>query len=301
MKRVVTAAAALSGLAVVASVQAGVVNQWNLVVLGNWHNQSQDVEGNAFGGGNLTGGSPTIGLRLDRNVWAGRDVLAVAGSTSVSNINMQAGNFARGGSLSGNVNHNGGGITRTDATLGAQAVSYGSELLALSGSLRSLTANSIAQFPVGQPGAVRYQATAAPGGVAVFSVQSSQVFSNPLIQQIELNAGAASEIVINVAGTSVNFTSGNMVGDWTSAFARSKVIWNFYEATSIFLDRNFNGAILAPLAHLENTTAIDGSVFVASFNQRGEVHVPFYGGTIPTPGTLGLAGLSVLAMGRRRR
>jgi choice-of-anchor A domain-containing protein len=301
MRKCAALVPALTGLVASAAAHAGVVNDWNLVVLGNWHNQSQDVEGNAFCGGNLIGGSPTIGLRLNRNVWAGREVLAVAGSTSVSNINMQAGDFVRGGSLSGNVNHNGGGTTRVDPTLGARASAYGAELLALSGSLRSLTANSIAQFPSGQPGAVRYNASA-PGGVAVFSVQASQVFNNPLIQQIELNAGSATEIVINVAGSSVNFTNGNMVGNWTSTFARSKVIWNFYEATNIFLDRNFNGAILAPLAHLENTTAIDGSVFVASFNQRGEVHVPFYGGTIPSPGTFASLGLvGVLAMGRRRR
>lgn len=287
--------------AVAASAQASVVNNWNLVVTGNWTNNSQDVEGNAFCGGNLSGGSPTIGSHLTPGAWVGRDVLAVAGATSVSNINLQAGNFAHGGAVAGNVNQNGGGNSHADGTLAAQAVAYASELSLLSASLRGLAADSVAQYPSGQPGAVRYNATAGADGLAVFNVNAANVFNNNLIQQIELNINDASQIVINVAGTTVNFNNGNMVGSWTSAFARSSVIWNFFEATSLTFDRNFNGAVLAPSAHLTNSTAIDGSVFVSSFTQNGEVHIPFYTGTVPAPASLAVLGLAALGGRRRRR
>ncbi len=143
--------------------------------------------------------------------------------------------------------------------------------------------------------------TASGAGVAVFNVSAANVFNNSLIQQIELNAGSATSVVINVSGTTVNFTNGNMVGAWTSAFARSKVIWNFWEATSIFFDRNFNGAVLAPNAHLRNTTAIDGSVFVLSIQQDGEVHLPNYTGFVPAPGSLALLGAAGVLAARRRR
>lgn len=300
MSFVRSASAASAALLLSAAAQASVVNTWNLVVTGNWTNNSQDVEGNAFCGGNLSGGSPTIGNHLTPAAWTGRTVLAVAGATSVSNINLQAGNFAHGGSVSGNVNHNGGGATQVDNTLAAQASASAAELSLLSSTLHSLAADSIAQFPSGQPGAVRYNATAGADGLAVFSVNAANVFNNNLIQQIELDVNGASQIVINVAGTTVNFTNGNMVGAWSSAFARSNVIWNFFEATSITFDRNFNGAVLAPSAHLTNSTAIDGSVFVASFTQNGEVHLPFYTGFVPTPGSLALLGLAALTARRRR-
>ncbi|QOI99190.1 MAG: choice-of-anchor A family protein [Phycisphaeraceae bacterium] len=300
LRNVLVFAAAAAGSSF-AQADIALIKDWNLIVLGHWSNSSQDVEGNAFCGGNLSGGSPTIGVRLNAAQWAGREVLAVAGNTTVSNINLQAGNFVRGGSLVGNVNHNGGGSTLVDGSLGARAAAYAASLTTFSASLASLTANSAVQTPLGQPGPVRYNAAPGQDGLAVFSVHANDVFNNNLIQQIELNTNGASEIVINVAGSAVNFAFGNMVGEWTGAFARANVLWNFFEATSIALDRNFNGAILAPLAHLSNTTAIDGSVFVASFDQRGEVHVPFYGGNVPAPASLTLLGIAALGGARRRR
>ena len=72
---------------------------------------------------------------------------------------------------------------------------------------------------------------------------------------------------------------------------------------SITLDRNFNGAILAPLANLQNSTAIDGSVWVKSFTQSGEVHLPNFTQytTIPAPGAASLMALGGLLIVRRRR
>jgi choice-of-anchor A domain-containing protein len=299
------AAAACFGLSPgTATATAHVVTQWNLIVTGNLQNNSQDIEGRAFIGGNLTsGGSPTIGLRLTpASSFLGQTTLAVAGTTSINTLNLQAGNFRRSGTLSGHINFNGGGNGAIDPTLPAQATAIAGDLAALSVFLRDLTPNSTAQFPTGQPGPVRYNAS--PGGpdnLAVFSVSAADVFNNALIQQIELNAGSASSIIINVSGSVVNFSNGNMVGAWTSAFARANVLWNFHEATTLTFDRNFNGAVLAPLAHLTNSTNIDGSVFVARMTQNGEVHLPLYTGYIPSPGALVLVGAAGIAVARRRR
>lgn len=301
MKKMMRWCAAL-GVAGLASMSgASVVTQWNLIVLGNLNNSSQDIEGNAWVGGNFTGGSPTVAKNLTpASNFLGQTTLAVAGNVSVGNLNMQAGNLRYGGSFSGNFNANGGGNRAQQASLVSQVAGFAADLNGLSGFYKNLAANSTVTAPNGQPGAVTYNANPV-NGLAVFNVAANSVFNSNLIQQINLNINGASAIVINVSGTTVNFTNGNMVGSWTSAFARSKVIWNFHEATNIFLDRNFNGAILAPKAHLRNTTAIDGSVFVNTMQQDGEVHLPMFTGIIPAPGTLGALAVAGLFAARRRR
>lgn len=301
MKCFVASSAVAATLVVAASAQATVFQSWNLVVTGNLQNNSQDIEGRAFVGGNFTGGSPTVAKNLNAGAFSGITTLAVVGNTTVSNINLQAGNIRRGGSLSGNVNFNGGGNAGIDPTLPSQLSTLSGELSSLSNYLRTLSSNSTAQFPTSQPAPVRYVVNPSVTTTAVFNVSAANVFNNSNIQQIELTPNSATNIVINVSGTTVNFSNGNMVGNWSSPFARSKVIWNFYEATSITLDRNFNGALLAPLAHLTNSTAIDGSVYVASMTQNGEVHLPLYTGLIPSPTAASTLVAAAVFSSRRRR
>lgn len=296
-----TSVVALSSLA-----NAGVFSTYNLVVTGNLQNNNQDIEGTALVGGNLSGGIVTVGNKLlPASNYLGTPVLTVGGNISTSGIHLQAGNLVRQGSRSGTLDFNGGGsAVQSDIVSNVSSIvsSATTEIANASTYFHSLTANSIATFPSGQPAAVNYNATpSGPGNIAVFNVSAANVFNNSLIQQINLNAGNASSIVINVSGSTVNFNTGNFASSFTTTFARSNVIWNFFEATSITLDRNFNGALLAPNAHLTNSTAIDGSVFVASFTQNGEVHLPLYGGVVPAPGSLALLGLGGLAISRRRR
>lgn len=299
------AAAAISVIASSTFAAPEFFTDFNLVVTGNLQNNSQDVEGRTYVGGNLSSsGSPTLAKNLTPAAnFVGIDTVIVGGTTSVGNINLQSGNFRRGGSRSGNLNFN--GVSQQDIvdnTLAARTANLVSQMASTSSYLQSLTANSSVTLPSGgQPGAVKY--TLSPvGGTAVFSVLASNVFNSNLIQQIEL-LGSATTIIINVAGTTVNFNTGNFVGNWLNAGVRASTIWNFYQATSINLDRNFNGAILAPLANLQNSTAIDGSVFVKSFTQNGEIHLPNFSqtNTIPVPGAAGVLALGGLVAMRRRR
>ncbi|MDX2147467.1 MAG: choice-of-anchor A family protein [Planctomycetota bacterium] len=302
--RFACAAAIAAGLAVPAmTAEASVLTSWNLVVLGDLQNESQDIEGNAFVGRDFIGGSPTVAKNLDAGAFSGITTLAVGRNVSVGNINMQAGNLRYAGSFSGNFNANGGGNRAQDASIAGWASAFEVELTGASDFYRSLTPNSSVQLPQnGQPGPVNYIATpSGPDNVAVFNVSAADVFNSSLIQQIELSLGGASAIVINVSGTNVNIANGNMVSPWNGALARSKTIWNFYEATTINVDRIFSGAILAPLAHLTNTTEINGSVFVRSMRQRGEVHLPVFDGFIPAPGSAAVFGIAGLLAARRRR
>lgn len=291
------------GIAVAAVVagaaSASIVTEYNQVVIGNLQT-GQDTEGRAFVGGNLTGSAMQFGTHLTPDSsYLNVDVLQVGGNIAVSNLHMEAGNLRRSGSRSGTLDFNGGGQEFVDPAVSGMVSGYQSQLTTLSAFYSSLASNSTVQAPSGQPGPLKFIATPNVDGVAVFNIAASTLSSN-LVQQIEL-VGSASSIIINVTGGSLNFNAGNFVGAWSSQSVRATTMWNFSAATSISLDRNWNGAILAPNAHLTNTTAIDGSVFVKSMTQNGEVHLPGYVGYVPGPGAVSLATLGLLTAARRRR
>ncbi len=151
--------------------------------------------------------------------------------------------------------------------------------------------------------------TASPdaNGLSVFNINSSALFGNNKVQQIELITNNSTNIVINVAGTAVNWVAGNMVGDLTQNSWRERVVWNFYEATSIdFKGKNMNGQVLAPYADVKAAGPIDGSIFAKSLATTGEVHLPGYKGTIgfspvPEPSSAGLLLLGATAALLRRK
>ncbi len=278
---------------------ASVISSYNQIVLGNLQT-GQDTEGRLFVGGNLSGSAAQVGTQLAPQSFVGVDVLRVGGNTTVNNLQVEAGNFRRSGGRTGSLNMNGGGTEIVDPSVAASVGSFSADLFATSASLAGMSADSSVQIPSGQPGPMRFIATPGLDGVAVFSISASTLTSS-LVQQYELLRGGATSIVINVTGTSATFNTGNFVGNWQNAALRATTIWNFSQATSLTIDRNFNGAILAPSAHLTNTTAIDGSVFVGSMTQNGEVHLPGYTGVVPAPGTALLAALGGLVMAARRR
>ena len=91
-----------------------------------------------------------------------------------------------------------------------------------------------------------------------------------------INARCLAAIIINVSGRRfINCQNSNMNDIMNNANIRSKVIWNFYEATSIDLNsQKFVGALLAPYATVTQTGGnIYGSVGVLSLITNAEVHL----------------------------
>ena len=203
-------------------------------------------------------------------------------------LNLNAGSLRIGGTSNGRiVNYNGGGALIADPTLNVEPTA--TILKNASLTIAGYTPNNAATIPSGQPGPLRFNVTSSDAcGVAVFAIPGS-LFSNGNVQQIELDPGSASTIVINVSGSSIDWTSGNMVSQFTSATWRARVLWNFYEATSIkFNSRNMMGAVLAPLANVTTSANIDGSIAANGLTTSAEVHLPtFVGnpqcGPTPTP------------------
>jgi len=280
---------------------AGILNQYNLIVTGNLSSQSE-VEGRTLIGGSLSGSASNYGVMLNPVQSLGTDVLIVGGNINAQNINMNAGNLRLGGTNNTqNLNFNGGGQLITDPSISGIGATVAAELIANSQALSQLAATNTVNFPSPQPGPLNFQCIPDSNGVAVFNVPGSLVFSNNNVQSIDINFNGATNVIINVTGASINFTQGNFVGNFTSLFARSRVLWNFHQATNVDIGgKAFNGAMLAPSANLFSQGVNEGSVFVSSFTQFGEVHLPGYLGIVPAPGVAAFP-IAALLMARRRR
>jgi choice-of-anchor A domain-containing protein len=310
------ATAAAFTLAVTASSQAQSYTweNYNAIIFGNLNIQGE-IEGRTLVGGNLSGNnSSNFGIALPANTPSTDRTLVVGGSigSSGSALNLNKGSLYLGGTIGRSVNYNGGGSLISEST---NLATLKADFLAESANLQSLATDSTVTLPSnGQPGPVNFNATPGADGLAVFNINAADIFGNNNTQQIGLNAGTATNIVINVAGTTVDWLSGagNMVGAFTSDYWQAHVVWNFYEATTINLgSKQFNGAILAPNATVTTSNNIDGTVIANNLNLTGEVHLPSsssadsYAGyrmqAVPEPGSALLVGIAGLLILTRRR
>ncbi|RAP42795.1 hypothetical protein BYZ73_03795 [Rhodovulum viride] len=144
------------------------------------------------------------------------------------------------------------------------------------------------------------------GGLNVYNFDISDFGGS--IGQIAFSLGATDTLILNVAGSSI-LIEDNMLG--LQASDGQRIIWNFYEATSVTLGRQMYGSILAGNAALTNSTAIEGNIFAGSAVLRGQVHAQAFAGElphddpapVPLPATLPLlaAAVGAVALMRRRR
>lgn len=288
----------------------GTINEFNLVVFNN-HETGSNVWGRVAVGGNMSGNAIDIGTKLQPSGnYYTVDTLIVGGNITTNNINLAAGDVRHAGTINANINRNGGGATHQqivhDLAAIAMVDAMETETRALSSMLEGETTNSMSGM-----GSLsnRYTFTTgvgSAGGTAVFNVNSSIFSSGQWADFTINNAANAGVIVINVdaSGTNgdVSFTGGNFNG---FAGFSDRLIWNFYNADLIFVQRELFGSMLGVNAHLHNFTNLNGSVVVSSMRQQGEVHGPSFGPqlhVIPLPGAgaIAMAGMGVLALRRRR-
>lgn len=260
-----------------------------------------DVEGAALVGGNTSGNNIFASLGTAPDGLA----LGVAGNVH-GNLNLNNGNARIGGGVvNGNLNNNGGGtVSLGDATISSFVNDMWSQASTAAGLFAGLTANSTTSIEAGNK--LRFNA-ASGADFAVFSISASDLSS---YQAFELRANGASTIAINVSGgvgSAINILA--TMNEFISM--SSKIIWNFVDADStINVQRQVEGSVLAMNAHLNLSAVIEGTVVANSAAMNGqEFHLPGYDGGIPetttlvptpTAAMLGCAGFAGLAMRRRR-
>lgn len=311
------AAVVFPGVAGATSLKAWeLLNQFNVITTGDL-DTNQDVEGRAYVGGNLIGGTKQVNIRTTSPVSAFDD-LVVVGNVTGGNVNLNnGGNATVGGDVTNGVFElNGHGTLRVGGKLTAVA-NQGTKLTnqtvfdpnfadRFPMDVAAELASGSAWFSGLGGGAATVSGnrlvfdTASAGGETVYNIDFS-VFST--ISEIDLKLAGADSVVINVTGAGGEIADNFLGGPFA---ASSKVLWNFAEATSLDLKTQFFGSILAPLATVTNVTPIEGSLAARAAVLRGEMHLQPYEpvpAPVPLPAGLPLilGGLVALGMVGRRR
>jgi choice-of-anchor A domain-containing protein len=272
---VVGAACMISGAA-----QGASLYDYNLVTISDAQLNNVHLHGISGVGGTLTNnGVDEYGADVAGN---GVKLQVVNNVTGPSGAQMHfpgsGGSLNYGGTLSSNVSLVGGSGSHTSVNLSAFTTEIGTDSTTFSG----LTANST--FSNGAFN-ITPHAVAGLGNVAVFSIPASSLFVQNQNFSYTLN-GTPDAIIVNVTGTSITGTQANFNGSWSSI--DSKLIFNFYQATSLSLAAtSWYGSILAPSATLtKSSNDIYGGVYVNSLNMSsGEIHADLYTGSVPSPNT----------------
>lgn len=299
------------------------LEEYNLVTIGSVNSNSMHVHGKALIGGNLNSTSSNVGFGLDAP-YENATTLTVAGS-----VNSGQGFTAKGYSIVGDSNNvtnpnnanqyyvnnreikNTKGVTKQD--LSSLPADIKNNLESNSTYFKNLTTNSTISKTgdsVNQTYSFDIDSSLTSSDIAVFSLKETQdIFSNNINEKYEISSNQVNNvagIIINVAGA--NITQENT--DHFTGFSKtpsvvSKIIWNFYEATTITLNTNFVGNILAPLANLASTGGdIDGAVGVLSIRSDHNSQIHDFNAKVtkptvtevPEPSTWLLFGFSFIAL-----
>lgn len=327
MNRLISRAVILAASSLISLGAAALpLSEYNLIVAGDFTHQSSSIGGKVFVGGNLIAKSSLdVGVDLDRR--ASFDSLVTVGDIKGSGgwFNVQAGSVVYGGKVEKvGFNLNGDRSVQTvskgnQADLQNQRDSIISELTSTSASYSQMTANGAVVAGENKV-SLNYSGTSS---TAVFNVNASDVFKQN--SRLELNAGSAETVIINVstahlAGSAgkiaydftapggINFTNGFAANSNANNLGASNILWNFYDATQLSLQGmdTFRGSLLAMGANVTSIGTADGSIAVKSLIQNRQIHnytfVPPSEVPLPAPIQFMLIGLScLLAMHRWRK
>jgi choice-of-anchor A domain-containing protein len=235
---------------------------------------SVKVGGNLESGANMNGGG---GVQVDGDVKkVNANGASVYAGGNIDNTNAK--DLFYGGTVKNSNGTKHAGDTSADgiqAAIAATTASLGADFLATSDYFSDLATTNMLTYSSNGQQAIFDAGTGT--GVAVFAINDLNAALKNRSQLIFNMPVGYDAVIINVAGTSVSLPSSINFNGPTGLGA--KVIWNFYEATSVDLgSKSWYGSVLAPQAQMKNNNFVEGSVVVSSMIQNGEIKMGGYSG-----------------------
>jgi choice-of-anchor A domain-containing protein len=223
----------------------------NIYSLGDFTSANNEVRGSIVAAGNVTANGFTVNAG-NTDAYGGYAVVA-GGVLNYTGGTINNGSYYAGGGTVFNSTTGLGSATASN-TLPLSFASTGAALTTLSSSLSTLAATGSA---LSQWGGLTF--TGAASGVTVIDVSAADLDSVSYLKTDSLAAG--STIILNVSGTSVSAAK-------LSAFSNFNIIYNFYEATSLYISNtSLTGTVLAPLATVTGSGAsVAGQVVAGNWN-----------------------------------
>jgi len=275
------------------------MSTYNVIVLDTLQTRS-DIEGRTIVCSKLIPVGSTFGNKLTQTSSPFDYTLEINGTTTNtgSNLNIEHGDLGLGpystnrftlvensqykidNNFYVNINQGSNGATvKVDNTLPSKCANIVSSITSLSTTLSQLSPNNVPTYPTNTPGTWKlYVTNVDANGLAVFNLSLATAFDISTVQALEIIVQNTNVqlVVVNLYGQSNGVTGTNFIGTWLDSVTtgRSRTIWNIYQATSLKLETNLKGALLAPYADVTTNINIDGAVAVRSLYTNGEVHLP---------------------------
>jgi choice-of-anchor A domain-containing protein len=304
----------------------GTVSAFNLVALGSVDSNGQtvlagnigthaDVQGR-IAAANLVTATTTIGSHLGSDPYGASTQYALVAGAGVSvppssyfNVNGGGSAYVPNGGGLYNWNETPRGTVVTSGGSGINFTSLRTSMDAETKQLAAMLANG--SVTTTSNGWLVLSGSGAASNTYTFTLTAAQFGNANNIIDIEVPKGAT--VIINVDGTNVTLQAHLYVNGHQETDAdASNILFNFAEATTVTIDSQLDGSILAPTALLTGGSQMGGTFIAAQVGETGEVHNDEFTGTLPgppststtpEPGTLVLMGsglLSIAGIFRRR-
>lgn len=276
---------------------------YNVFIFGDMTESNVDSEGRVAVGGNANLTHFGIGSGFRNRPQEAGTALVVGGNLTYNGGEVHYGSVLYAGSLTGSVNTPNGKTSQ-------------GRLIDFVGARNTLLTAS--QYWAGLP--ATGQTIDYYGGVRLIGTDSQlNVFnlSGSLLSRawgLTIDVPAGSTVLVNIDGDANRFANlgisfSDLNGDGKGVTDKQKVLYNFYEATSLTISGiSVQGSLLAPNAAVDfGNGNIEGNLIAQSLKGSGEAHQYLFNGnlpevlTVPEPSVAGILVLAILLAARRRR
>jgi choice-of-anchor A domain-containing protein len=296
----------------------GPADGYNGFFFGNYTNANSDVGGKLAAGGNISLLNMGVAVQHGANFYDGQYALIAAQNLAATNGQLYSGNAFHGNLLSlSSFNLLSGSVDGP----GASPIDFPAAETELKNKSQAL--KNLGGTAVSPNAGFEFILNVASSPLAIFLIDSADFCSGCTVKII--NVAANSTVVVNVKGVNVAstnaayFINGMAInGDSSTPLAR-QILFNYYEATSLYMNSGVQGSVLAPYANVTSgwgqmvgqlvaqsysnvcTARQDcGSLELHDFNFDGELEEPSYPTPEPSTWLLSAAGLAGLAWRRAR-
>jgi choice-of-anchor A domain-containing protein len=266
-------------------INLGTASNYNAFVHQNFSAPSSDVEGRLAAGGNIDIANYSVNIKGSSQLYT--DTHLSPALVTGGDLNFSSGQIAGNVFVGGNYTPTAtGSITNGIVSVGGTSpIDFDVEftkLNALSSTLASISANSVASDLYSTQHLVGLGSNGLSGDLHVFNLDASDMnFSDYLLSGVD----KGDTVLLNIAGKDITTSWGNFGGSDHSLEAMSdNILFNFFEAETLNINAAIFGSILAPKADIKAPGGVIwGQVIANSWDGNTQINDNPFVSNLPEP------------------